>query len=557
MHIHDKSTRRALKEATRLRSLLEANEASKAILGARRLYERDPDDLNINIIASALLIDAGSSASNTEAINEGAAMLERMLAQTRPPEEHRIQSEYNLSNAFAGLYRILRQRGENEAAQLNLQKQKEALQKILLRRQHAPPELLPMIMTNYANVLDHLSRIPEAIDTYLECLALEPGHGLARGNCGVALLRYVGLSRQHRLSNLDASWTLLSKAVAEPATILRWAGPEAHSDLQQKHRELKEKIEKQLADGLETLREYRAHRQSDHHNSSPPTWLVRVIHDRLLLTFNVMASAAADDSSDYAYFDSLRYGLEHDAKQWSVDLINIFNSIKEDFASARYLFYHASHELQRLDEVNSYTVYGEPEGSAEFGLVSGLLKTSFRLAVDLLDKVALFLKHYLKLPGSARGCNFNTVWYQDQNPKTSQLNETVERLLLDNFPLQGLRDLQRDSFRQEYPARTRDARNALVHQWVTLHWLPLNRPTSGERAWSLEDFSELTRFMLRQAKSAILLLTAAVNVEEARRLASEDKMSIPQPLFIRKPISSRAAGEGDDEFERDLIGDIF
>jgi hypothetical protein len=271
-----------------------------------------------------------------------------------------------------------------------------------------------------------------------------------------------------------------------------------------------------------------------------------------LLSCNQLPLSSLDEARDDAFFDTLRYGLSEEDRKWSIDLIYILNAIKEEFVSARYLFYHSKDEQRVLAQRNSMTHYGDPEGSAEFGLISGLLKTSFRLSVDLLDKVAAFLVLYFDLGDPSKNYNFNNVWFKDRDPKKNVLHPVFAARLQDNYPLMGLRDLQKDFHLQEFPGKVKDTRNAAVHRWLTLHWLPVEEGKGQSTSWNLDDFFSITLFLLRQAKGAILLLVAAINIEERRRKAEDTnpKKVIPAPLFVRKPISARADEEiGDVEAE--------
>ncbi|HEX9669132.1 MAG TPA: hypothetical protein VGC93_06560, partial [Thermoanaerobaculia bacterium] len=86
---------------------------------------------------------------------------------------------------------------------------------------------------------------------------------------------------------------------------------------------------------------------------------------------------------------------------------------------------------------------------------------------------------------------------------------------------------------------------------------PLQRGMDNT-TWNVDDFFGVTRFLLRQAKGAILSLVAAVNVEERRRreaMIDPGRIVIPTPLFVRKPISARAVDE-EKEDEKLPLNDL-
>jgi hypothetical protein len=546
--------------AARSRSLLNDGKTAESVDAIRDLIAIDSEDINVCICASAQLIDAGTALNDISLVEEGSAMIERVLAEFPDSRERMlIQFQYNLSNAYAAKYQFYRKQGATAQAEENLQQQKHLLQSILLRREHIPADLEPAVLANYANTLDHLNRTFEAIDQYLDCLRIEPTHGLAMGNCAAAIRRIVFMTEQHRLSNLQACWDLSYEAVAKPTTVLEWSGPEALEHLEEAHRRLRHEIEQGLTGGLAALDEFRQHRDADHPTQPSPEWIEQVRQDRLLLTLRQLPLDSVHETLDDAFFDSLTYGMSDGERSKSIELIHLFNAIKEEFVTARHLYYLADSREESLTSRNDVTLYGDPEGDAEFGLISGLLKAAFRGSIDLLDKIAVFLAQYFELEGSPDRFNFNNVWFEGRNPKKGLLHPKLEAALsAGNYPLVGLRDFQRDFFRQEYPGPVKSTRNAAVHRWLRLSWLPIEQGSQDGRSWNLDDFSELTLFMLRQARAAILLLTAAVNIEERHRKASEEdprRVAIPTPLLIRKPISARAADDLSTEDLDPLVED--
>lgn len=112
MHVKQQHIDLLEKESSRLRTLLHEGKAQEAISGARKLLAHDPDDFNFCQSSSGLLIDAGSDASDLDAIDEGIAVIQRILDEVPTlPEEHSIRLRYNLSNGHAARYHVFRSRG--------------------------------------------------------------------------------------------------------------------------------------------------------------------------------------------------------------------------------------------------------------------------------------------------------------------------------------------------------------------------------------------------------------------------------------------------------------
>lgn len=562
MHVKKQNLDLLKAELPRLNALLNEGKIDLLLEESRRLLTVDEKDVNICQTVARFLIDGGSVTLDSKALTDGINILEAVLAEASILDEGDLLSfRYNISNGHAALYHLHRKHNETDLAEASLQAQKTHLQGILLRRERIPAELLPAVLANYANTLDHLSRTFEAIDQFFDCLQVEPSHGVAMGNCGETIRRVLHWSEQHQSGNLLARWDLLSTAVANPEGIMKWAGPPALAYYRSRVVVLRDEVAKLFKDGPASLEEFRRHRQDEHSDPQPAPWLEAILHDRLLLTFNLRPLSSEYEAVDDAFFDSLSYGMSEEDERRSIELINILNGIKEEFVSARYLYYHANDEQARLARWNSVTHYGDPEGAAEFGLISGLLKASFRLAIDLLDKIASFLVTYFRLGDPKQGYNFNNFWYRGRDVKKGELHPVIAEKLQYNYPLIGLHDFQKDFFRQEFPGPVKDARNAAVHRWLTLYWIPIEKAKDESTSWNLDDFSSLTLFVLRQAKSAILLLISIVNVEESRAADDDSKNKITklqQPLSVRPPVSARAAEdlEGDyDDYMKDPEGE--
>lgn len=546
MHMNDENIAKAEAVDSRCRELFSQHKADEAVALARDLLLLDAEDVNVCKVASGNLIDAAGILDDLGLAQQGIEIIQKMLSefpQELASEEELNDLRFNLANGFDVKHKWYRERGEEIETAECLQHVKNLLQTVLLRREHVYEELQPAVFANYANLLDHLHRPFEAIDQYMDCLDLSPDHGLAKGNCASVVRRIASLSDQHHIDNIQACRDLSSDAVGNPESVTAWASPKDFSQLVDQRIDLEKEIKHRIAGGVATVEEHGRHRRTDHAALPIPTWAEEIRRDRLFLTFNAIPLNSIHECLDDAFFDRLRYEPGEKGKRDSIELIHLFSSIKEEFVTARHLFYQAKNFSPELLLRNEIAFYGDPEGGAEFGLVSGVLKTSFRLAVDLMDKVAVFLVLYFGLGGPIDNLNFNNFWFKDRKPKNGVLHPILELKIKDNYSLLGLRDIQRDFFRQEFPAPIKNARNAAVHRWLRLSWLPLEKDSRADSAWNLDDFYHVTLFVLRQAKAVILLLAAIVNFEEKRRAAGDasGKLVMQVPFDIQKPISCRAA----------------
>jgi len=154
-------------------------------------------------------------------------------------------------------------------------------------------------------------------------------------------------------------------------------------------------------------------------------------------------------------------------------LLGMYNQMKQEFISARYLYYegitwdavHFADKGVRLYDTLDSPIYS---------LAVEKTKVAFRMVYSILDKIAFFLKHYLDLSIPDRDATFRKVWYREGKRKNG-----LEPVAADtrNWPLRGLfwlsKDLHEDDpeFRDalELEAQElRDLRHALEHRYLKL-----------------------------------------------------------------------------------------
>ena len=191
---------------------------------------------------------------------------------------------YNLSNGHGEVAALKQSTGEQQAMLEAFQKQKQVLQAVLLERESLPEELLPNILTNYANLLDHLGRTIEAVDHYYDCLELAPEHAVAMGNCGEAIQRLYNISPLHNQKLLYESWKLLQAADAASNHVFHKSlGSSARARCSEKLGNIEAYINSQIPGGCEA---FEAHMVGfiNIHKSQPSELAQRLKKDRLLLT---------------------------------------------------------------------------------------------------------------------------------------------------------------------------------------------------------------------------------------------------------------------------------
>jgi tetratricopeptide (TPR) repeat protein len=438
---------------------------------------------------------------------------------------------YYLANAWADL-RTLRRHGKPETWEW---KQPEFERELYYLRLAAHSEgfatLLPIrraqILTNTGNLLNTIGRSFEAIELYDQAMASVPKFGMAMANQGLALMAIArahhDLGQAHHI--MRAAWQGLTKA------------PRSH--LEPAAAEFFDTIAKQIEGWLP--RKFLRSRKVIPAFSLGKTKRERLyrqwcLDQRLflnpLLAIGPFSIAARDTLNLPGIVVPIGEGP---------GLLGMYNQIKQEFVSARYLLWEAmtsnrghfsDHDTHIVDTLD-YPSYG-------IGLERARL--AFRMAYSILDKCAFLLNKYLALGISDRAVNLNRVWFKGGEPKKG-LNPT----LLDsaNWPLRGLYWLARDLYDEgpfvdavEPQARElKSIRDHLEHKYLKIHEFG---PPTGVGASFLHDqyahsigkadFDAKTFKIVKLARSAIIYLSWGVHANERELAQGRPSTTIVPPM---------------------------
>lgn len=501
---------RAVAEVERL---LASGALDASLEAIERHLSNNPRDWNFWSYAAGVWIDAGSAKSDLLLVDRGIDFIENVYKSTSVPRDAYPDLLYNLANGYGARYPLLLKMGRDNEASEALQREKRLLQEVLLDRDALSPNLLPLAMTNYANALDHLGRTVEAVDGYYDCLQIAPDHAVAMGNCGNALQNLFNVDPRHNPAILYESWRLLAAAAERPHRIRELAGYYAVDHYRRSLAKAEELAAKVIPGGVPGLVKWADERQSACPGWAPGPELERIFADRLFLTVNPSPWKCPDDLRDDVFFRKMSGPFSDVENKRLASLAHALNQIKEDFATARYLYYQSQREDEPVSRISLLTDYADVYDYAQFGLRSGFLKASFRVAADCMDKVAGLLNSYFELGHPADRVAFGNVWYA-QLSRDRGLHPALERKLLIHRNLRALQDVSRDWFVQSYPAPLKDLRNAATHRRLVLHWMG---PTNGAREdteQGLESFGWVVLFVLRQVRAAVLYLVGVIQAEE-------------------------------------------
>ncbi|MFH2219704.1 MAG: LA2681 family HEPN domain-containing protein [Pseudomonadota bacterium] len=471
-----------------------------------------------------------------QAIFLSKAVLKRNLSHLQLAELN-----YAVANAWGGLHHLSISgeadvwKWEQEATEKQLIHLRQAVNALEKEGSEQQTEMACPIYTNLAATLYHIGRFVEAADYWDKALAISPLFSMARGNRGYALIHYAHAlyDEAHALIFLQHAYDDLRKALEN--------GVEEHA---------KPVFENYYTD-LRTVFSGTGQIESIDLNAFSPgetgeekdyrKWCLA--HRLLLNPLNDLGPYAA------AGEDSLSTPSVVMRKGERPYFHGYFNQMKQEFVSARWLFYdgiHNSGKHHSDDHVLMFDTLDHPV----YGLSAEKLKLSFRLAYSLFDKIAFFLNRYLDLAIGDWKVNFRTFWYQSGKKLNGIRTELADSR---NWPLRGLFWLSKDLYEDEAgfkEALEPDAReihalrNQIEHQFLKLHddrWGANSAETEAgafsgppESSMRISDFTGKTLRILKMARAALIYLSLSVHREESRR--SEERAGGTEITVMELPV---------------------
>ena len=331
-------------------------------------------------------------------------------------------------------------------------------------------ELRIKALTDCGNSFDIVGRYLDALDYYEHALKLDPYFGMALGNRGITLLNVAPLMGGHESHVLSQAASDLDFAIKDRERVLRCGGQSALATFERWRAKLT---------GVPDL----------HVTESPPSfadpYLDWCLSNRLFLNISPECIRANTDILDSISFRSFRLSLTDEALHRASEIIDAFNSIKQDYIAARYLVWLASAPGSPIREHSQRTQSARHSGTptttppGELHQVWGL--QALKVTVDTLDTIAAFVHLYFH-SGQVRDVYFSTFPYADRRKRKKLAPSFVDaltqpeqnRALIALFDLSAELEEQSNSSLRELVQH----RHAATHRFMAVHHL--GAPASSE-----------------------------------------------------------------------------
>jgi hypothetical protein len=394
------------------------------------------------------------------------------------------------------------------------------------------------IFTNRANLLNIVGRSIDAISGWDDALQIGPQFAMALGNRGAGLKHYAGMivdNHQRAILALHAYDSL--RSATAPEAVYECVNPQpVIAQFGRLADQLGGALNVEAARAMQRLDEGEAGR-----SKTERTYRQWCLDKRLFLCpLNDLGPhliAATDDLMLPGITEAFD---ERPGDSLPPPIIGFFSQMKQEYASARYMLFegisstrvHFSDREVTLTDTLDYPLYS---------LASERVRTAFRIAYSLLDKIAFLVDRFWRLGKVPERISSKNVWMVENKARLLPQFENSN-----NWPLRGLYWLSKELFDDQLKQTTSgDARelhairNALEHTYLRVSegWAKpfmLGPPSAsgfGIAIGSDELEAKAVRIM-QIARSALFYVSFAIAHEEReKRRANPDHLSGSLSLY--------------------------
>lgn len=195
-----------------------------------------------------------------------------------------------------------------------------------------------------------------------------------------------------------------------------------------------------------------------------------ILKNRLMLNrYNDVRPMSKLSATDSLFIESL-FMKKNEMGDGLETLFTMFNEIKQEFVSARYMLYKYMNDRGKQHFSDKDVSLIEIDTKPCFSYNLELAKASFRILYSILDKIAFFLNKYLKLDINENSISFNTIWYENKRILRASLKN------MNNLSLLALYSIRNDIY--DIPIKTflpdngalllKNMRNAVEHRTIVI-----------------------------------------------------------------------------------------
>ena len=499
----------------KLETLLNESDPTKAMAFADSLIVGPGQDSNVKHLRACTYVEAGTKIDRDGLIQKGIHVWKQM-------DLYNSATIYNLASAELRLWQLAVKQSDLGGAWLNQANhlyEARRLYECVAKDHTADVELRLKALTFSGNSYDIVGRYVEALDCYDRALIVDPSFGMALGNRGITLLRVAPLMGSHATHLLVQAAADLDAAIRDRERVLLCGGQSA-LDTFERRRSLMT-----VSEG--TLQPTR--------NSSLPLgdpYLDWCLKYRLFLHSSANCISIKTEILDPISFGNITFPKGSNLDRIN-DVVDAFNTVKQDYITARYLLWLASADGSPIRDharlVTRRTSFSDTYNYGRWGVRTGIAAQTLKGTFDLLDKIAAFIHLYFHTERQSRDVDFRSLPYVNRRDRKDFAQPFINALSNPepNSGLMGLFDLSGDpAFKRLEPYR-----NAATHRFLMVHVMGAPDRTDWSEHIGWPTLMENTLELLGIVRGAILYLADVIRIRET-------------PNQVKDPSASSAVWEG-------------
>lgn len=472
--------------------------------------------------SAAILIDCGGRLENLATVDKGVKTLEALRKHAKPDPG----LSYNLANGLQSRARLT----YGPSSPFCGQSFEDHFQARILfgqtaRSKHAPTDLASQALTNMGTLLQDTSRWIEALDYFRAAQRMYPRNA-------VAMLKEMTLLQQ--LAQLFQSEPDTYQSYGHLPTIterFRALGVYAEQN-----------FDTFVAFSGNTGVRY-LQKQIEIAGSIPPNpqETIEEPYLRFISEYD-LALCLYCSSAGYAsgLFDVLtipKITRTFEDEDGVPEIYAMLNVMKADFAFARQVFFE-THEFDIDTPYLETTTHADTLDYSLYGVRYSALTSAQRIAFDILDKIAVAIACYLRMP-KAHKVSFAGLWGRQEKGGAFRLHKEIAQCLATgNFGLVALHNIFHDMSNDHSRGlgileAHKSYRNASTHRFTVLHdfgKLERKSPSLAVDHQDITEFERLTLDSLKLARSAIFYFVDTIVFAEATKSWRDDRIVVSMPV---------------------------
>ncbi|MFH1908393.1 MAG: LA2681 family HEPN domain-containing protein [Chloroflexota bacterium] len=470
---------------------------------------------------AAIFIDGGFVLGDSSKVRKGTQIFEDMLLVDETTNGiTKCSILYNAANGYSSLYSLKRRKGKDVTPpnDSDLRSAKNLYRQAIENLRHSEPSFASQVLINYGNCLSQFGRFIDAIEYYERAIQVDPTNGMAAGNLGIELEHASRITGRYRHEYIALAHDFLKQALS-PKMHLRFGSPQAVKDFQSRLKGLEHFIN---ANKKPILLPKPA--EAHHKNKNQIAYIQFCINNGLFLNAWAGNKEISPGITDDISFGGITTPIGDN--HLVPELLRILNEIKESYTTARYLYFLSQSKTEILDNVSQTAIYFDNFDYSINGVYTGLCKTAYSRAFDVLDKVARIVNTYFGI-GKRESTFWNIFAEKQSQGETHEIRFIARKTICDtqNPSMYALADLCIDYFEDaKVDFKTIDARrNRITHDYLNVK-LYVAKDDNTESVIGLNELRRQTKDVLRLAKYAVLYAVSSINIAEMRKKTSDERV---------------------------------